>query len=519
MAVRVPIMSPEITPQATPSMPTPEIMRPPPEAFGGASAEARQKLGDQEQQTGDVVFQRMMEHRDREMNQQNLDIMTQTQTHIMDILKNPELDDNQMPKGFLNRQMNLAKGATADYDQKFTALKQGVLSDGSLSPIQKMDLNRMITASGIAGREAVVSHEAEETQKAHAASLQSGIQSTVAMASNITDAKVLGRLADESTKPGSPIDKGWDNAGTDPKLKPAMKAGFTDELIKSALVPLNENNPDAAQKLFDGVKDRLTNQAANELQNTITGKKMDQTALQAWSWADQNARRGPDGTIDRAVLDEHIRSMNLPPNIEMHVMTMADRRSSVDGSEIMKNKAENEKDFMNKLTVGVSSGKLQYPDAIRLAYSTGGSPVEIAAREKTVTQAFTHNEMAFPMWLSKQNDEVRGAVESSKQQIEAAYPSKLQSIMKQGATTELERQWLGKSAAQIRQTTSDMLKTVVTQKNPWYMPDKKDTAWKVSAGERAQFDAARDRVTQDGQAPTEANIRAAMEYMASQEKK
>jgi len=517
MATRVPTMSPEITPQATPQVATPEMVRPAEGAFGGAVAEAGQREGAAVQNMGDQIFQRMMEHKDREQTQQNLDIMTQAHTSVQGLLNNPELDDNQTPKGFLNRTLNQAKGATSAYDQQAIQLKQQIMQ-GNLSPQQRQSLNESLSSTLLAGREAVVSHEAQQTQQAFDNSFQSAMKSTVSSAANVDDPKLLGRMVDDATKPGSTIDKGWDHAGVAENMKPAMKAGFTDDMIKSALIPLNEDDPDKAQKLFDGVKERLTPQAAAELQNQITGKKTDQTVLQVFDWADQNARRGPDNTIDRAVVDAHVKSLGLPPNMELTVTTHVDRRAMVDASEQAKNKQEVEKNFVNQLTTGVSTGKMQYPDAVKLAVSTGGSPSEIAAREAKVTEAFTQKNVAFPMWLEKQGDDVRGAVESSRQQIDGAYPSTSQKLMKEGATTEMERQWLGKSAAQIRQITTDNLKNVVTKERHW-LPNAKETAWKVSAEERPKFDAARDRVMQDGQPPTYDNVKAAMEYLASQDKK
>ena len=525
MAIRVPQMSPDIPAAATPEVPTYQPRPVPEGAFGGDVAQAGERQGQAVQQTGEEVFQRMMEHRDREIQQQNFDKQTQMQNQIQDVLKNPALGDDNVPKGILLRQMNQAKGATAAYDQQANGIYKQAMEDPTLSPIQRQELHKSLSTMLMTGREQVVNHEAQQSQAAFDNSFQTNMKTTVANAAGIADPDMLKKYLNVAQMAAEP---GWKHSGLGDDQIPAAKQGLASEIAKSAITPLLESDPKKAQTLFDSVKDQMTPLAAAEMQNQIIGKKVDQTVLDTFDWADKNARRGPDNTIDRAAVDAHVKAMNLPPNEELTVMTHVDRRAMVDASEQFKNKQEKEKGFVDQVTVGQSTGKMAYDDALRLAVSTGGSPSDIADREAKVTALYSNKASSFNTWLGQQPQETRGAVEDAKLAVQSAYPKKKD--IQQGAMTELEQQWLGKSPGQIRQITADKLKQVVTEHHDWWF-DKTQTGWQVDASNRASeqmmmakiqsdqpaaFAAARAKVQSDGAPLVYDNIKAVMQKMSEQ---
>ena len=118
-------MSPDVPVTPTPEVPTPPLIRPPEQAFGGGVAAATEEMGKTAQGAGQEIFERILEYRQREDEQRVLDLHTQAQTAIQNALLNPELDENQRPKGMLLRQLNQAKGATTVVPTNF---------DGAVAP-------------------------------------------------------------------------------------------------------------------------------------------------------------------------------------------------------------------------------------------------------------------------------------------------------------------------------------------------------------------------------------------------
>lgn len=362
---KVAVMSPEIPLQDRPMVAEPEMLRPPEQAFGvgqGANVgEATQRMGAAVQNTGDVVFQRMMEQREREMAQQNFDVQTQAQTAIQNVLKNPELDDNNMPKGILNRTLNQAKGATAAYDQQAIQLKQQFMSQVS-SPVQQQEMNKTLSTMLLNGREQVVSHEADQTQKAFDNSFQTNMQTTTANAAGIQDPAMLQKYISTAQDSAAP---GWKHSGMSPADTEAAKSGYAAQIVQSAITSSIERDPQQAQTLFDSSKSMLTPEAAAKMQNVIDEKKTFQVTQGVTDWAKTNARQA-DGYINMAPVEEHIKALGLPPKQEYTALQDVRRNVWIDSQEVSKQFETN----MRQTTLDMLDNKMTGSEAQRL-FTTG----------------------------------------------------------------------------------------------------------------------------------------------------
>lgn len=499
MAVKVPLMSTEITPQATPEIAPAPMLRPPEEAFGGESAAARERQGGAIVQSGDVVFQRMMEHRQREMDQQNLDIMTQAHQSIQNLLNDPTLDENQTPKGFLQRQMNQAKGATSAYDQQAIQLKKRIMQM-PLSPLQRQDLNRSLSTSLLAGREAVVAHESQQTQAAFDNSFQENMKQTVGNAAVIYDPAMLGKYIDAAQASAG---SGWKHAGLEGVSVEQAKQGYAGEITKSALTSVLEANPKQAQALLDGVKDRLSPEQAATMQQQITGKMTYDTIQNVTDWAKNNARM-PDGTIDRSKIDSYIDSLHLQPQIAYEVKTHADRLAMVDYSEMMKKRQDAERSFTNELIAAQSKG-IPYDQALKIPAKYGWDNTSIANMQDEVTKIYASPQEKFNTWISRQPQETQGAWSEVQNIVKAKYGNTTGNVagvkqkLADAALTELKQDVIGKNPDQIREIAKQKLANVTVGPgaiwgNIW--PNKEE-GWKIDTETRTGISEANTQLEKD----------------------
>jgi hypothetical protein len=325
---KVPVLSPEIRPQVTPEVSPAPMRPPPPGAFGGDVAQAAQRQGDAVQQTGDVIWQRMMEHQERENAQQNMDVQTQFQKDVQNTLINPELDDNNMPKGLLNRSLNQAKGATVAFDQQAVQLKQKYMGMVA-SPVQKQQMNTILSTHLTAARESVVSHEAQQTQKAFDDSFQANMKQTVGSAANIADPAMLGKYIDAAESAAEP---GWKHAGLGGVDVDHAKKGYAAEIVKSALTPLLDRDPKAAQSVLDANKDRLTPLDVAQIQNQIDLKHAE--ALGASFWAEAKTHHTATGEVDLAFAEHLVESSKLPQEIKDKALSYVHSRATFANAEL-----------------------------------------------------------------------------------------------------------------------------------------------------------------------------------------
>jgi hypothetical protein len=358
---RVPIASPEIRPQVTPEVAAPPLVRPTEAAFGGEVAQAGEHQGQVVQQSADTIMQRMFEHRERENAQQNLDVQTQFQKDLQSRLINPELDDNQTPKGFLNRQLNQAKGATAAFDQQAMELKQRYMGMVG-SPLQKQDMNRILSTHLVSAREQIVAHEAQQTQAAFDNSFQANMKTTVANAAGISDPVMLSKYISTAQLSS---EAGWKHSGLAPDATEAARKGLAGEIVKSALIPLAESDPKKAQEVLDSAKAHLTPEAFAEMQNVVNAKKVFQVVQGATDWAKTNARQA-DGYINLEPVMAHLKTMGLNPKQEYEAGQDIRRNVWMDTSEVQKQFDTN----MRQATLNMLDDKMSGSEAQRL-FTTG----------------------------------------------------------------------------------------------------------------------------------------------------
>lgn len=353
---KVPILEPSVG-YGTATTPAPEILRPPQGAFGGDVAEATSRLGGAVARTGEEAFKQSLELQMRQDEQQTLDTHTAAIHDLQTKLINPEPDKNGIPKGFLNRNLNQAKGSTEQFDKVSAQMKQQYI-DAVPGKLQKERMNELLSSSLTGARESVVQHEAQQGVLAFQDSAKANMEMMVSSAATLTDGKSVSALIEATKKSAMPayIHMGYGEA----QIHEANEA-LGEKVIKSAITAQLEADPAKAQEIFDSTKHLMSPLAAAELQNKISEKKTFQVAENLTAWAKQNARGG-DGYINPAPIEDRLKAMNLNPKQEYEAMQAIRRNIWIDNTEVQKTHDAN----MRQATLDTLDNKMSLSEAERL---------------------------------------------------------------------------------------------------------------------------------------------------------
>jgi hypothetical protein len=525
---KVPTLNSDIPSRATPAFQPEQPLRPPAGAFGGDSGQAQQNLGQSMQRTGDVVMDQIIKHQEREDEQRDLELQDHAQQQIQSMLVNQEVDENGVPKGYLSRQLNHAKGATLDFDSQAEEIKKSYL-DAVTGQNQKKRMALIIGNHLTNAREQVIRHEAQESEKAFQNALESNLKTTISNAAGLVDGESVQR-AIESLKAQS--SEGYRHLGIDPAgpVAAGKNMDLSAKLVESAITPLLENDPKAAQKVLDANKDQITPLDAVKIQATIDGKIIHDQQASAWDAVKGN--RLADGNINMAFAEKYVTSLKLPQDRKDQILSYVHTRASIANSELKQQQEATKRSYTDQLVSDYT--KVPIEVAFARAAKTGLPPTMIAELQNEATSLYQNPSLRFETWLSKQPEATVGAVEASRQAIEGAYPTTKMGVvsdskvnLRKAAMTELEQQWIGKSPSQIRQITADSLKSVETGQR-WYWFNPTETSWRLSAENRASedlrvgqlekqfpeaFAKAKAKVVKDGAPLVYDNLKAVMDKM------
>lgn len=522
---RVPTLEPRVQIK-TPNIPAPQIARPPEEAFGAGVAAATGKLGEQVTQLNNVLAKQMIEMEKRESEKNALDIQTQFQTELQNTLTNPEADENGTPKGFLNRQLSQANGSAIQFDQISQKIAQKY-AGMPVSPDLQNKMNETLKSHLSVAREQVIRHEASQRDAAAKTSLNTYIEQSISSAAGVVDPIDLAPLVDATqANAGSMMARlGYDKATVELSSK-----NLAGNMVKSAVAGVLETDPTKAKNILERMKDRIFPLTYAELSKTIEGKFIHDQSAAAWNAV--SGMRLSDGNIDLASAQRYVDKLPYPQERKDQILSYVHTHASIANTELKQQQEAIKRSYTDQLVTDF--GKVPIDVAFARAVETGLPPTMIAELQNEATTLYQNPQQRFDTWLSKQPNAVQGAVESSRQAIEGAYPttrfgmvSETKVNVRKAAMTELEQQWIGKTPAQIRQITADALSKVVTGKWLWF--NTTETSWKMTATNRAAedmrmgqlekdnpnlFAKARAKIVRDNAPLVYDNIKAVMDKMA-----
>ena len=167
---------------------TPQLSRQVPQAaFGGLTAEADQQLGEAVSKLGSAIAQRVIERQKLDEEQQVMSVHNEFSRSLQGSLYDPEQDTDGRPKGFLNRQLDHARGVTVDFDAHYAQKRQEFL-DRVPTSRQRVALAARMDNDFNGARSSVIRHEADQGNERFKVEFNSTLERDPELAQSVLDA-------------------------------------------------------------------------------------------------------------------------------------------------------------------------------------------------------------------------------------------------------------------------------------------------------------------------------------------
>lgn len=321
---------------------TPRAPEAVPGAFPTSTGQAIEGLGKGVEQAGDHVANMVIQQKQRADEKQVVDAATDAQQKIQDTLNAPQGDgsagasgassivdaitgggpvsstpdssstdfstanaaaNSDTQGGLLNRKLDNAAGITSQFDEAYQKIQNDALDQVS-TPQQKATLGHMLSSYGVAAREQVIRHESDQTNQAYAVSASAKTQADVIAAAGIQDPDLLIPAIENAQAVQAQMSK---RMGLDPTSLQINHDKLADDMTNAAFGPLLVSNPQRAQALLDATRDKLSPNAAANMQGQLNAKLFDDKVDAIWNGVRgmtlSNGTPDVEGMIDRATKD------------------------------------------------------------------------------------------------------------------------------------------------------------------------------------------------------------------------
>lgn len=482
---RVPILEPRVG-VTTPNVPAPVATpAPPEEAFGGGVQQATGNLGKSIANIGTVLSDHVVTMEKRESERIALENQTAMQAEYQQALNDPTTDENGVPKGFLNRSLSQANGATVQFDEIATKIAQKYAAM-PVAPYLKNQTMAAIQSHANAARERVINHEADQRTKAATEALATYETSNVEAAGGVTNPAELAPLikAAQLNTASMMQRQGHDAATIELKTK-----DLAGSMVKSSVMSILETNPARAAQVLDAMKGQMLPSDYVATKKLVDGKLDSETQLAIWNKVKDFKRS--DGTIDSKAAQEFVYKLPITAEKKQTFSAFVNSMAAVADANLKEGIVANDRSYANALVQLHAKGG-SFEEAIQLSTQFGRDMDDVSTKQNQAKELYTGKENAFDTWVKSMPQETQGAAEYAEQVFKATYPKKNNRVRVKGAPEKLQGaeaalqeyklQALGKSPSQMRQLANEMVKDVVVKPGTFW--DSEDIAWKVSAENR-----------------------------------
>lgn len=252
--------------RVTPSVSTPQELRPPTAAFGTEMAEAVTRLGETGQKIVGAIMQRAAQRRKELMEKQVIEQETLFRQETQNLLFNDQVDKNGKPLGFLKRKLDQAQNITLEFDQTYYNLKKKYLGNVA-APEQKEALGRLLDNDYLNQRGTIIRHERQQTDESIQNTFKSNLDIQVNDAVQLQDGPSVIRAIDQAVITQDTLSK---INGYDEKTAEAERIKVRGKVAKSAFSSaMVENNLIKAQSIYNAVKGKIPAEIAEKMKEEV----------------------------------------------------------------------------------------------------------------------------------------------------------------------------------------------------------------------------------------------------------
>lgn len=282
-------------------------------AFGAQVQEANAKLYD----TIGGMADKLAKHMVTKMEADDQKVALQKQNEFLQeaqpLLYSQDTDENGKPVGILNRQLGWAKNSTVEFDEKAKGLIKKY-TDALPSDAQKATFYKFANDHYTSSRQTVIAHEATQGREDLLNTNKAAMSARESLAANIQDPAALVSAVDEmSATQGKTLQLG----GNKPEVIQNENRLTAGKMAANSINSVIEKDPRRAQILLDAIKDRIPQDHANELQQKIDGKKINDDQVKTWNAVNNVGNKLADGQLDLDKIHNQIFSMKNPDGSEI----------------------------------------------------------------------------------------------------------------------------------------------------------------------------------------------------------
>lgn len=470
----------ELQPARAPGIDLPNA---PAAAFGGGVAQAAEKLGNAVTNLGTTVGEHVIQMEHEKRDKETVDAFNDFVRTEQDELLSAETDDDGKPKGLLLRQGDQAAGSTLEYDRNFKIKKESAASRFTWQS-QNDKLQEMMDARHNSTRETIIRNEAAQNRESFKTTFEDSSKLAVADAANSRTPDDLNSRIDQALEIQT---HGLRVIGAGEATVQLQSQKLVGDMTKSAIVPVLETDPKAAQAILDGVKGKIGAETAAEIQKAIDTKAFENTKIELWNQA--KGLRLSDGSFDTAGAQKLVDGSDLPADKKIEAFSFIRTMGAVQDTQVKDQRAAADRNFTNDLIKQHQQG-LPFPEALKLAGQNAFDDTDRIKKEQEVVSLYTAKADPFDTWLEKQDQGTKLAWEDVKNRAETKYSASSTTTLPGGEVvkqrdafmTEMKRAALGKSPDEIRQIMTEKMKNVVI--TPHWFWNSTGSAWKLDAARR-----------------------------------
>ncbi len=394
----------------------------------------------------------------------------------MDKNGNPVLQDGSLdPNSYIAQEAKLREKAL----------------DG-LSGQEKLSVSRLIDTHATAGFNAVLKHEATQTKLAQVDSINAHIgalANSFAVDPSSPNAMKAMQQAQQERMELSKFH------GEDPDVQQARGQSVADQFA-TAMVNANiENKPDVARDTLEKMKDQMSADKYGELKSKVDGKWIDMKKSAVAQQTLQNPKNfNPDGTVNYGAVDEQAKQLaaTLPAGEQEHILDEVHKQAERQNAAVKQNQEQSDTKFSNDVLNAQRQG-VPPEDAFAKLIKNGSFASDTDRQKKTAIFQSVYTKAPDAMakvedailkqpdqkltwdWVNKiaatkfgNNSEVLPGDEAAG----------IKTPLREAFVSEMKRQYLGKSPAEVRAGVMDAVKDVTVK--PGWLWDTKKPLWQVT---------------------------------------
>ncbi len=306
----------------------------------------------------------------------------EAEKELDDELYSPDVDENQTPKGILNRQLDSAKDSTPLFDEKSKAI-----ADKYASRFDN-DEDRAAFASSIgtriqSSRNAVARHEAGQRQASFDIQIKTSNDGRINRAASLTDPVELMAEVNNATKD---YDSNLTLKGYSAEARGMESRKLADQMIATNINAYLEKDPAKAKETLEIFKDKISPEFYQKTLQMVEGKNFDFNRLNLWENKYKNFRLG-DGNIDLARVQKDINSGNYTPDEKLKLNSFMEAQAG----NLRQQKSQQESaaldSFHNQLVAAKKNG-LPLNEALKLS-SLGTDRYQQSQMEDAVNKFYS----------------------------------------------------------------------------------------------------------------------------------